>query len=312
MLKTGYPLADTVLDDLIARLTTALPDHVVACYVEGSYADGTAVATSDIDLMIVLRDALYGSAPNTAARAILEACKRSSPLELDTAVRDLEELRQQINPQFMLAARLISGGDVRAGLPAPDVVAWGRQRMHAAFWLVNHIFGRPLPVCLPLELPRPDQPWYGYAERRMRLADGGEIRTTRDLVRVTGWIASARVAHEAGQFVVRKHEAAASYARWISDEWSPLLAAIDEHCRRRWQYRIPDDAADQVLLDDLLRQTPGFENDFAARYQRFVLAELASGDKQRRLEALERLDQTPLDDPAISAVAALPAGDVAL
>ncbi|HYF65443.1 MAG TPA: nucleotidyltransferase domain-containing protein [Herpetosiphonaceae bacterium] len=305
---TGYPQADAVLEDLTARLTAARPDHFAACYVEGSYADRTAVATSDLDLTIALRDAPFGSQPNGEVRAILDECKRASPLELDIAVRDIEELRGQPDPQFMLGARLVHGVDVRAELPAPDAAAWGRERMHSAFWLVNHVFGRPTPVRLPLEFPLPGQPWHGYAERRMRLADGGEIRTTRDLVRVTGWIATARVAREAGQFVVRKHEAAASYARWVGDEWTPLLAQIDEHCRRRWQYRLPDDAAGQALLTDLLRRTLGFENDFAERYRRFALAELACGDSRRQMIALERLAQTPVDDPAVVAALAAAGG----
>ena len=57
MIQTGYPLADAVLGPLIARLAEALPGHLAACYLEGSYADGTAVATSDIDLTIALRGA---------------------------------------------------------------------------------------------------------------------------------------------------------------------------------------------------------------------------------------------------------------
>jgi hypothetical protein len=228
-------------------------------------------------------------------------CKRASPLELDIELSDIEELRQDISPQFTLGARLIYGADVRPELPALDVSGWARERMHSAFWLLNHIFRRPLPVRWPLALPQPGRPWYGYAERRMRLADGSEIATTRDLVRVTGWIATVRLAHEAGQVVVHKHAVAASYARWISDEWAPLLAAIDQHCRQSWQYQLPADAPGQALLEEMLQQTLRFENDFAERYRRFVLAELIDGEKQWRLAALERLEETPIADAAIEA-----------
>jgi hypothetical protein len=301
---TGYPAADAVLDMLLTRLAAALPDHFVAGYLHGSYASGTALPTSDIDLTLVLRGGPYGSAINDQARAIMAECKRASPLELDIELSDIEELRQDISPQLTLGSRLIYGADVRPELPALDVAGWARERMHAAFWLVNHVFGRPLPVRWPLALPQPERPWYGYAERRMRLADGREIATTRDLVRVTGWIATVRLAHEAGQVVAHKHEVAASYARWINDEWTPLLAQLDQHCRQRWQYQLPADDSGQALLDELLQQTLGFENDFAERYRRFVLAELSDGEKQRRLAALERLEQTPVVDDAIAAAVA--------
>jgi hypothetical protein len=56
----------------------------------------------------------------------------------------------------------------------------------------------------------------------------------------------------------------------------------------------------------LLHQTLRFENHFAERYRRFVLAELIDGEKQWRLAALERLEETPVVDAAIeAAVAAL-------
>ena len=265
MLDTGSPVADAVLNTLFTRLAAALPDHLVAGYLEGSYADGTALPTSDIDLLIVLRGGLYGSAINDQARAIMAESKRTSPLELDINLSDIEELREDISPQFMLGARLIYGADVRPELPPLDVTTWARERMHAAFRMVNHVFRRPLPVRWPLALPQPERPWYGYAERTVRLDDGREIATTRDLVRVVGWIATARVAYEADQVVVRKHEMASFYARWINDRWTPLIAQIDQHCRQAWQYRLPDDPAGQALLDDLLQQTPGFENDFAGR-----------------------------------------------
>ena len=129
MIQTGYPLADAVLGPLIARLAEALPGHLAACYLEGSYADGTAVATSDIDLTIALRGAPFDSAPNDQARAILAACERASSLELDIAVRDIEELRERPDPQFMLGARLIHGTDVRAELPG---LAGGRGNTEPA------------------------------------------------------------------------------------------------------------------------------------------------------------------------------------
>src|SRR5712692_11971608 len=136
-----------------------------------------------------------------------------------------------------------------------------------------NVFQRPQPVRAPLTLPQPNAPFYGYTARTMRLRDGAEIPTTRNLIRVTGWIATARLAVEAQQYVIRKRDCAPTYRRLINDQWTALLEEIDQRCRTAWQYRIPDTASEQAELRAILERTPEFENHFLNRYRQFLVSE---------------------------------------
>jgi hypothetical protein len=133
----------------------------------------------------------------------------------------------------------------------------------------------------------------------VRRPDGSEIPTTRDLVRVTGWIATARIAYEAQRYVVRKRDCIAIYRQAINDEWVELLEQIDNRCRTAWQYRVPSSPLEQAELQSILEQTLAFENHFLALYRQFIRAELTGLDASARQDALRFMDQTPLDDPAI-------------
>jgi hypothetical protein len=119
---------------------------------------------------------------------------------------------------FKLGARLLNGRDVRDTIPLIPISTWARQRIHAAFWLMINVLQSPRPVHAPLTIPRPSAPFYGYTERTLRLTDGTEIPTTRNLIRVTGWIATARIAYPARQYVIWKRDWFRSYQETINDE----------------------------------------------------------------------------------------------
>ena len=308
---TGWPLADAALQAVVTQFEGAFPRRVAAYYLEGSYADGTAVATSDLDLTIVLVTPFASAAEAEQARQLAEACSGSVGPALDLTLVAESELREHADPMFKLGARLVSGRDVREGVPLLPIGAWARQRMHAAFWLMINVLERPQPVRAPLVFPRSEAPLYGYAERRVRLADGREIHTTRNLVRVMGWIATARIAHEAGQYVVRKRDCAVIYRQAIHDEWTSLLEQIDQQCLTAWQYRVPDEPGQQAELRALLARTLAFENHFLDRYRDFLVSELGSGDSQAQRIAVERLGHTLLVDAGVrQALAQLKTDDV--
>ena len=171
--------------------------------------------------------------------------------------------------------------------------------MHAAYWLMINVFQRPKPVYAPLTLPQPTAAFYGYTNRTMRLADGITIPTTRNLIRVTGWIATARIAYQAQHYVVRKRDCVVAYRQMINDEWTDLLEQIDQRCRTAWHYRIPSAPIEQAELGTITTQTLAYENHFLLLYRDFLLAELAGTDQKARQDALRLLDHTFFADPAI-------------
>lgn len=207
---------------------------------------------------------------------------------------------------FKLGSQLVYGKDIRQSIPLMSIDHWARERMHAAYWLMNNVFERPKPVCSPLDFPDPDAPHYGYANRPMRLADGREILTTRNLIRITGWIATARLAHETQEYVVRKRECSPTYQRAIGDEWTSYLAQVDQRCRTDWHYRVPEPKAEQQELRAILAQTLAFENHFLAAYRQFLLSELANAQPGVQLTALQLLNQVLYaNDEVIQAVRGL-------
>lgn len=300
---TGDSRADVAIQGIIERFEHAFPQRIVGYYVEGSYADGSAVATSDLDLTLVFAAAFASAAEQEHAQRVVAACQQHSTLELDITLTEEQQLQQHgADPLWKLGAWLLRGRDIREQIALVPITLWARQRMHAAFWLMINVFDRPQPVQAPLAWPQPDAPFYGYAARMLQLPDGTSLATTRDLVRVAGWIASARIAHEAQQYVTRKRDCAPTYRQTIGDNWTTLLDQIDQRCRTDWRYRIPDGADDQAELREIAHRMLAFENHFLSVYRRFLVAELSSADRDAQRTALQVLGRTFYADPAVVSI----------
>ncbi|CAN5546377.1 hypothetical protein BH10CHL1_BH10CHL1_26300 [soil metagenome] len=297
--STGHLLADQVLQEIVTLFERLFPNRVIAYYVEGSYADQTAIATSDLDLTLVFRATFVDANEQEQVHVVIAACKQRCALELDFTLFAEQQLRQRADPIFMLGAQLVYGRDLRATLPILSIETWACKRMHAAFWLMINVFQRPQPVRAPLMLPHPNDPFYGYANRRLRLPDHTEIPTTRNLMRVTGWIATARIAYQAHEYVIRKRDCVATYRALINDEWTGLLEQLEQRCRIAWGYRIPEQTSEQAELCTILVYTLAFENHFLGLYRQFVCAELWSAEPVAQKIALELLGRTLYADQMI-------------
>ncbi|MEO7000454.1 MAG: hypothetical protein ABI068_01440, partial [Ktedonobacterales bacterium] len=174
-------------------------------------------------------------------------------------------------------------------------------RMHSSWWRVARLFARSDVITLPLEYPEPAARYLGYTCRSVRLPDGHEEPGTRDLIRLTGWAATALLAHQSGVYVARKGECHTLYRQHIGGEWADLLDDIYTLCRLRWSYRIPSNTTEQQQLRDLCERTLGFEQYFMAIYRPYVLAELRGADAAGVLFATEMLERVPLCDADVMA-----------
>lgn len=281
----------------------AFPGRVRTCYVDGSYADGSGVATSDVDLTLVFSGAFRDDEERQRAEALCEYCTLLSSVELDARVADEEGLRRGVSPSLKLAATLVYGEDMRDGVPLVSIEQWTRDRMHSSYWRVAHLFGRPLPLRYPVDYPDPNAEFYGYDRRTVRLAGGREAPSTRDLIRLVGWAATALIARKAGRYVARKRDCHVLYRELIGGEHAGLLDDLYALCRGRWQYLIPDDPAERRGLRDICARTLAFENDFLLEYRAFLLGELRGADAEGRRMALEALERAPLADEEVAAAA---------
>ncbi len=302
--STGHEPIDQALRGLVGVFETAFPGRVRGYYVEGSHVSGTAVAASDLDLTIVFKGSFQADHDNDEgererAARLSASYGAASLVECDVDIVDEEELRRGVYPAFKLASRLVYGEDIRDGVLLLPLDEWTRQRMHAACWLMVGLYGRPLPLRLPIDYPDPTGACYGYDHRPARLSDGRIVPTTRDLIRVVGWAATALVALQAGRYVARKRDCHVLYRACIGDEWTGLLDDMYARCRGEWEYLVPDDPDGRRELRGICAHALGFENHFLHLHQQFVRRELREGTREARLAALWLLARVPYHDEVI-------------
>jgi hypothetical protein len=296
----GHPKANAVMQDVIFLYENAFPEQIVAYYVEGSYVDQSYFATSDLDVVIVLRNPIIHEDIREQARSFWKN-DSASPMEVDIIVTDEESLQKGVNPNLKLGGRFMYGQDVCQDYPILPIEMWTRDRMHAAYWLIVKIYQRPIPVHFPLDFPSPSDEFYGYTNRTVQLPDGREVPCTRNLVRTTGWAATALLALQAGCYAGRKRDCARLYREHIGGEWGPLLTEIADVCRDEWQYLIPGEPHARQRLGTICEQALHFEQHFLAIYKSYLLEQLRS-TKQAKTHALWVQNQVPFDDEEISMV----------
>lgn len=287
--------AAQLVDQIVPAFEAACPGRIRGWYVHGSHADDSAVATSDLDLIVLFKDA-FAEGEKAGVDKLAADWVAKSTIELDLEVTDEATLFASADPAFKLGSRLIAGEDVRARMPLMPIADWTRDRMHTSYWKLVKLFGRPPVVRRPIGYPVPEDRFRGYCNRMMRLDDGSEVPGTRDLIRLTGWMGTALVAYRAGEYVVRKSDCHPAYQRLIGGEWGALLEDIYVHCKTRWLYQIPETETDRQQLADLCERTLGFENHFLVAYKEFLLGELQSGHQT----AIWLQGQIPFEDAEVA------------
>ena len=309
--STGVEQVDQIIRGVISLLEFHFPARIRGYYLEGSYADGSAVPTSDIDLSVIFKATLSDEEEQQFNR-IRAACKLICPCALDLVPISEVTLLQVDALQFpgdsllvfgsvgfKYASVLIYGEDIRSHVPDVPMDTYTRHLMHFAAHVLVLRRGNPPEVFVPIDYPDPTDEFYGYARRQMRTLDGTIVIGTKNLVLSTMWIATALIALRARQYVASKLQAVAHYQRWINDAWTLLLEAICTECRMQWHYQVPVIAIDRQRLRDLCAQALAFENHFLAVYKTYVFRELQHANDAIKLHAVQRLGQIRYVDATI-------------
>jgi hypothetical protein len=301
----GHSQIDSVVQEVIQVYEDAFPGKIAAYYIEGSYADQTSLSTSDLDLVIIFRDRFADADARSMAERTWTNTQVGTP-EVDISIIDEDSLREGVRPNVKLGGRLIYGQDICRLYPLLPIDAWARERMHMAYWLLVNVYQRPTPVHLPLTFPSPSDEFYGYTNRTLRLPDGQEVPCTRNLVRTTGWAATALLALQAGQYAGRKRDCARLYRAHIGDEWSSLLEEIAISCRDEWHYLIPTASHARKLLRLLCERTLRFEQHFLSIYKSYLLEQLHSTEPEHARFAMWLQEHLPLADAEVTAMLQTP------
>ena len=294
----GDAPVDGAIADVCAAFDDAFPGRVLSGYALGSYADASAITTSDLDLTVVFRDVLNDEERARVERLCGALVARSS-VELDIEFSDERSLSRGASPTFTLGSVCLWGDDIRERVPLLSLARWTRDRMHSSWWRIARLFARPAVFTLPLEYPYPTDPFRGYTRRLLRVAGGAEVPCTRDLIRLVGWAATGLLALQCGVYVARKSDVHRLYHEHIGGEWASLIEEIYTQCRLRWGYLIPEAPAERQRLREICDQTLGFERHFSAIYRDYLLAELGSDDPEATRFAAEVMSRAPLHDDAV-------------
>ena len=236
-------------------------------------------------------------------------CAAVSAVELDVNLVDDAALAAGVYPALKYGSRCVYGEDRRDALAVLPIDEWTRQRMHAAYWLLVTVFNRSHVVTPPVDYPERADGFFGYTQRTVRMPNGVHVPSTRNLIRVTGWMATALLAWQTGRYVARKSECHQAYRQHIGDEWAPFLEDVYRLCRLEWGYLILDGDAERRALRNLCARTLEFENHFLLRYREYLLGQLGSDDAVDPRRALWILENIPYrDDRVRAAVRAIAEG----
>ena len=106
---------NTFLTTLAGQLSAACPGELRSVYVIGSRANDTALADSDADLAVILRQ---GAPSETESRLshVLHKLRRTGPVMVDLTVVREEAIRRGVAPNLK-ANRLLAGEDVLQRCP---------------------------------------------------------------------------------------------------------------------------------------------------------------------------------------------------
>jgi Nucleotidyltransferase domain len=88
--STGQPQIDEIIRGIIGLFETVFPGRIRGCYLVGSYADGSAVALSDIDLRVVFKEGFADSAEEEQVRRVRGYCRLNALRKLCQRVLSFE------------------------------------------------------------------------------------------------------------------------------------------------------------------------------------------------------------------------------
>ena len=177
--RTGIKQVDNILEGLVQMTEILIPSTIGSIYLTGSYAFGTAVHTSDVDLIFVGRRNQLNDEMKAKIFSLSQLSPLICPLRLDIkAYRQVEliELNSVVDQGFSpmkallhlntvtvkIASRLIYGEDIRHQICLPSMPQFINNIADFTTWLIGMLRGENNHLRFPLQYPNPEVPFYGY------------------------------------------------------------------------------------------------------------------------------------------------------
>jgi hypothetical protein len=287
---TGNQAVDRILTAIVGIFELAFPNLIRAYYLTGSYHDRSAIAASDIDLIVIAKDNL-SEANRQQLRQMDDWCELLTSVPLDIGFFDEQEIHHQCPTNLKLSSLFIYGQDIRDNVALPEHAAYLRECMHRAFHRLLWIRQHPASLSYPLTYPDPSGEFYGYDIQKTDELGHLEQPTTERLIGNLLWMATAQLASNTSLYFSSKQEVIRAHQTIFADAWSNLIENAYQQCRSQWGYRLPEEQTQRAELRKMCTQVLDFENVFLRQYHSFLLNELNSHDAEAKQEAGKRLNR---------------------
>ena len=266
------------------------PGRILGYYAVGSYIDGTAVSTSDIDMGVVFYgDHLAGEVERF--QQLIGYCRSLCPIKLDIVTRSEHQLtiEHDYGAGFKFASTILYGVEIRDRMPPPPIEQYTFNVASGAFGVMQFIRQTDQPLTFPLDYPNPDDEFYGYLFP-VQTPSGDKLPGTQQILNNVLVGASATLAINGGHYMGQKSKIVPAYAEHIGDSWAAYFTAFYDLCRTHWEYLLPEDQADRHRLKAILRQTLDYENHYLKNvYRDYLLTNAHIGPEPIRVKCIEQL-----------------------
>lgn len=278
---------DSEIDDLLAGIVgiyeSTFPQRIRSYYVVGSYGDGTAVPSSDLDIGILFYKTLTLSELQQF-QDLIHHCNALSHVRLD--ISSLDESRLTRATASMKAALPIFGDKMAFNAlplePIQDKITRSLFMAVQYMWILR---GRANNLYFPLRYPDHEGEFYGYDTF-------GEFgRGTRLMVNLVTMMTTTINALVTGKQVGTKKESVMTYYYDVDDEWADFVVDVYQFLKEQWHYQIPQHHEDRERLRHFCERLIHFENFLLAICRSYILKTLAGHDRIRLKYALDSLER---------------------
>lgn len=283
------PRVQSIVRGVIGLMDVVFPGRIRGCYLLGSQRDGTTVALSDIDLVVLFRERLGTDEGEVFAR-VVEACELLSPVRLDITAQSEETFRAE-DVRLKLGSVPVAGDDIRAQLPLPSPQDHARYITNWTNFFIRRLHDIPR-LRAPLVYPDSSDIFYGYATVRIpEWYSLGVTTGTKELAATVCWTATALLSLKLGEagYVGTKGEALRRYRDLGDGAWGNYVTRVYARCRGAWHYEIPQGAEERDELRALCASALPFFNHYLATYQEYLVQQRQADNPTYRAWAEEQL-----------------------
>jgi predicted nucleotidyltransferase len=182
LLRTLNSVAADEAAESALRLLEESRLRPVSAYVAGSYANGYAVSTSDVDLYVIF-DRSLSESEKQALEELSDRLERQEP-QIDLVAYELEQLKSVGVVEMGRHFVHVWGRPVHDEIPNPPIDDYLYRSMHGAYSRMG-MTRRTKPYRWPLSFPDEADEYKGYAWRTFT-ENGIEQASVKEIVVLSG------------------------------------------------------------------------------------------------------------------------------